>query len=331
MLHRRSICHAAMGSLAGFAATGLCGAARAQAAADGWPIRPIRLVVPFSPAGSSDAVGRFFAERLTNALGQPVVVENRNGLAGTLGMDVVAKSAPDGYTVVLATANQTINETLQPRRPHQLMRDFAPVAMLNRFPLAVAVTKELPVTSPAELIAYAKANPGRLDFASSGPGSVFHLSAEIFAQQAGITMQHVPFRNYNEARTALMSGQIQVMFDVTISLAQLINSGLIRGLATTGTERATLLPDLPLLSDTLPRYEAFQWNALMVPANTPQAIITRLNTEVNRILADPATAAAQQAQGAVIMPMQPAELAAFMKADIDQQREAIALAGVRPE
>lgn len=329
LLHRRSMGRAALGFLA--AGLAVHRPALAQPSTEGWPNRSVRLVVPYSPAGSSDAVGRFFAERLSTALGQPVVVENRNGLAGTLGMDVVAKSPPDGYTVVLATANQTINETLQPRRPHQLMRDFAPVAMLNRFPLAMAISKELPANNAAELIAYAKANPGRLDYASSGPGSVYHLSAEIFAKKAGITMQHVPFRNYNEARTALMAGQIHLMFDVTISLAQLINAGLMRGIATTGTERSTLLPNLPLLSDTVAGYEASQWNALLVPAGTPASIIARINTEVHRILVDPGAAAFQQSQGAVVTPMSPAELTSFIRADIDEHREAIALAGVRPE
>ena len=328
-LRRRALVGAALASGALAAAP-----VRAQGGVQGtgaWPTRPIRLIVPYSPAGASDVVMRMLAERLTPALGQPVVIENRAGLAGTIGTDAAAKSAPDGYTVVNAAANQTINETLQPRRPFRLLRDLVPIAGVNSFALALAVNNALPVRDVPELIGYGRANPGKLNYASSGPGSVYHLAAELFRFRAGIEMQHIPFRNYNEARTALLANQINLMFDGSFSLASLIGNGSIRGLATTGRERTPLLPDLPLVADTLPGYEMAQWNGLLGPAGIPRPIVERLNAEVNTILADPRTIEEQRALGATTMRMSPAEFGAFLQREIDAQREVIGRAGVQPE
>jgi tripartite-type tricarboxylate transporter receptor subunit TctC len=296
-----------------------------------WPTRPVRIVVPFAAAGSSDAVGRFLADRLSPALGQPFIVENRPGLAGTIGVDHVAKSAPDGHTFVLITTNQTINETLQPRRPYQLLRDLMPVAAVNTLHLALAVAPALPARNVAELVVHAKANPGKLDYGSSGPGSVFHLAAEVFAARAGIEMQHIPFRQYSEARTALVAGQLHLMFDAAFTLEPLIRPGRVRGLATTGAERSPLLPELPTLAETIPGYEAALWNGLLGPAGLPPSIVERMNAAVNRILADPATIAAQSRIGATTTPGSPAAFAAFLRTDIEQQATAIRLARVEPE
>jgi tripartite-type tricarboxylate transporter receptor subunit TctC len=301
--------------------------ARAQEAA--WPPgRPIRLVVPFAAAGSSDVLGRYLAERLQRELGQPVVVENRAGAGGTLGAAAVAQAAPDGTTFLIITTNHAINETLQPKRGYDLLRDFTPVAGINALPLALAVANAVPAKTVPELVAYAKANPGKLDYATSGPGSLYHLISEQFAKRSGIEMQHIPFRNFNEGRTALIAGQVQVMFDAAFTLAPLIQEGRIRGLATTGTARLALLPELPLLSDSVPGLQALLWNGLLGPANLPKRITEGMNAALNKVLADPATVADQAKLGAIVTPGTPEAFAAFLRREITTQAEAVRAAGV---
>ena len=300
-------------------------------AQDGWPRRPIRLIVPYSPGGSTDTVARQLAERLARPLGQSVVVENRPGLAGSLGVDLVAKAAPDGYVMVVGTTNQTINETLQPRRPFNLMADLAPVAMINSFPFALAVANALPVRSVAELQAHARAHPGALNYASSGQGSALHLTAERLRVQMGVEMQHIPFRNYAEARTALIAGQIQLMFDGVFTLAPLIRAGQIRGLATTGATREAQLAELPTLAESWPGFQASLWNGIFAPAATPGPVVARINAEVNRILAEPEMVAAQAAIGAVGMPMTPADFRRFLEAEITRHADIVRMAGVQPD
>ncbi|MBR0653686.1 tripartite tricarboxylate transporter substrate binding protein [Plastoroseomonas arctica] len=312
----------------GLAATTLAFPAIAQ---DAWPRRTLRVIVPYSPGGATDTVARLLAERLTRALGQGVVVENRPGLAGTIGVDAVAKSAPDGYSLVIGTTNQAINETLQPRRPFRLMTDLAPVAMLDSFPFALAVPNRLPVTTLAELVAHARARPGALNYASSGPGSALHLTVERLCAEAGVTMQHIPYRNYAEARTGLIAGQIDLLFDAVFTLAPLIRAGQIRGIATTGLARAALLPELPTLAETLPGFEAGLWNGVFAPAATPAPVIERLHGEINRILADAEMVAAHTALGAVVSPMSVAEFRAYLDSEIARHAAVVAAAGVQPE
>ncbi len=307
----------------------LPGLARAQPA---WPPgRPIRIVVPFAAAGSSDVLGRYLAERLQRDLGQPVVVENRAGAGGTVGAAAVSQAAPDGTTFLIITTNHAINETLQPRRGYDLMRDFTPVAMINALPLALAVANAVPARTVPELASYAKVNPGKLNYATSGPGSLYHLFSELFAKRTGIEMQHIPFRNFNEGRTALVAGQVQVMFDAAFTLAPLIQEGRIRGLATTDTQRVPILPDLPLLSDSVPGLTATLWNGLLAPPNLPRPIVEGMNAAINRLLADPGVVADQARLGAVVKPMTPEAFAAFLKREVEAQAEAVRLAGVTPE
>ncbi len=300
-------------------------------AQEAWPRWPLRLVVPYSPGGATDTVARLLAERLARALGQPVVVENRPGLAGTVGVDTVAKAAPDGHTLVVATTNQAINETLQPRRPFRLLEDLAPVAMIDSFPFALAAANALPVTSVAELVAYAKAHPGELNYASSGPGSALHLTMERLRAEARIELQHVPFRNYAEARTALVAGQIQLMFDGVFTLAPLITAGQMRGLATTGPSRAALLPGLPTLAETWPGFEAGLWNGVLGPARMPAAVVARLNAEVNKILADQEMIDAQARLGAEGMPLSVSGFREFLVAEVGRHAAVVRAAGVQPE
>ena len=308
---------------------GLAALAAWPAHAQAWPSRPIRIVVPFGLGGSADVAARFLAEPLSQALGQPVVVENRPGAGAVIGTDVVAKSVPDGHTLLLMSNTHTANETLLPNRPYVLLRDLAPVAAVNIAHHVLAVHPSVPAQTLPELIAYAKANPGRLDFASSGPGTPYHIAGEVFCAMAGIQMNHIPFRGSNEARTALIAGQVPVMFDAIPTMREQITSGRVRGLATTAPQRSPLLPELPAVAEAVPGYEASIWLGLMAPAGTPAPVIGRLHAEIGRILALPATREAQARAGAEPMVMPIEAFADFLRRDIERQREWIRMARIQ--
>jgi tripartite-type tricarboxylate transporter receptor subunit TctC len=300
--------------------------ARAQA----WPARPVRIVVPFGLGGSADVAARFLAEPLQAALGQPFVVENRPGAGAVIGTDLVAKSQPDGYTLLLMSNTHTANETLLPNRPYRLMQDLAPVAAINIAHHVLAVHPSIPAQTVPELIALLRANPNRYDYASSGPGTPYHVAGEVFLAMANAQATHVPFRGSNEARTALIGGQVPIMFDAIPTMREQIVAGRVRGLATTGPQRSPLMPELPTVAETLPGYEASIWLGIMAPAATPTAVRERLNAEVGRILALPATRDAQARAGAQPMPMSIAEFDAFLRADITRQAEFIRMARMTP-
>jgi tripartite-type tricarboxylate transporter receptor subunit TctC len=319
MPHRRPLALAAPALLAALSA-------RAQAA---WtPTRPVRIVVPFGLGGSADVAARFLAEPLSQALGQPFVVENRPGAGATIGTDQVAKSAPDGHTLLLMSNTHTANETLLPNRPYVLMRDLAPVAAINIAFHALVVHPSIAARTLPELIALLRANPGRFDYASSGPGTPYHIAGEVFRSMAGVEVQHVPFRGSNEARTAVVSGQVPIMFDAIPTMREQIAGGRVRGLATTGPERSPLLPELPTVAETLPGYEAAIWLGLMAPAGTPRAAVERLNAEVNRVLERPETRERQVAAGAQVLPMTVEAFDAYLRRDIERQREWITSARI---
>jgi len=302
----------------------------APALAQSWPARPIRILVPFGLGGSADVAARALQEPLSAALGQPVVVENRPGAGAVIGTDLVVKSAPDGHTLLLMSNTHTANETLLPNRPYNLMRDLAPVAAVNIARHALVVHPSVPATTVPELIALLRANPGRYDYASSGPGTPYHIAGEVFLSMAGVQAQHIPFRGSNEARTALVAGQVPIMFDAIPTVREQILGGRVRGLATTGPARSPLLPELPTVADTLPGYEASIWLGVMAPTGTPAAIIERLNTEINAYLRRPETRDAQARTGAETTPMSIAEFGAFIRADILRQAEYIRMARITP-
>ena len=302
----------------------------APALAQGWPTRPIRIVVPFGTGGSADVAARALQEPLSAALGQSVIVENRPGAGAVIGTDAVAKAAPDGHTLLLMSNTHTANETLLPNRPYQLMRDLAPVAAVNIARHVLAVHPSVPAATVPELIALLRANPGRYDYASSGPGTPYHIAGEVFLAQAGVTAQHIPFRGSNEARTALVSGQVPIMFDAIPTMREQIIGGRVRGLATTGPARNALLPDLPPVADTLPGYEASIWLGVMAPTGTPASIIERLNADINAYLRRTETRDAQARAGAEPLPMSIAEFDAFLRADIRRQAEYIRMARITP-
>ena len=315
----------------GAAALALPAIARAQGAASGpWPQRPVRIIVPFGLGGSADVAARFLGEPLQAAMGQPFVIENRPGAGAVIGTDAVAKAAPDGYTLLLMSNTHTANETLIPNRPYRLMTDLAPVAAINIAHHVLAVHPSIPAQTVPELIALLKANPGKYDYASSGPGTPYHVAGEVFLAMAGAQAQHVPFRGSNEARTALISGQVPIMFDAIPTMREQIAAGRVRGLATTGPQRSPLMPELPTVAETLPGYEASIWLGLMAPAATPLPIRERVNAEIGRIMQLPATREAQARAGAQPMVMSIAEFDAFLRQDITRQAEFIRMARMTP-
>ncbi|MBD0276089.1 MAG: tripartite tricarboxylate transporter substrate binding protein [Acetobacteraceae bacterium] len=314
--------------LAAGVATAARPASAQPVAAPPWPTRPIRVVVPFGLGGSADVAARFLAEPLSAALGVPVVVENRPGGGAVIGTDVVAKAAPDGHTLLMMSNTHTANETLIPNRPYALLRDLSPVAAVNVAFHVLAVHPALPAETLPGLIDHVRANPGRVDFASSGPGTPYHIAGEVFCAMAGVRMNHIPFRGSNEARTALVAGQVPVMFDAIPTMREQIAGGRVRGLATTGPQRSALLPDLPSLTEVVPGYEASIWLGLMAPAGLPEPIAARLNAEVNRILGLSSTRDAQARAGALPMPMTVAAFGEFLARDIERQREWIRLARI---
>jgi tripartite-type tricarboxylate transporter receptor subunit TctC len=297
-----------------------------------WPNRPVRIIVPFGAGGSADIAARNVAEALGQELGHPFVVENRPGAGASIGTDAAAKAAPDGYTLLMMSNTHTANETLLPNRPYALMRDLAAAAGVNVAHHLLAVHPSLGVSSVAELIAKAKASPGKIDYASSGPGTPYHIAGEVFRAMAGIEIQHVPFRSSGEARTALISGTVPMMFDAIPTMQPHIAGGRARALATTGLQRDPLLPELPTVAEAgLPGYEASIWLGLMVPAQTPRPIVERLNAVTNSWLARPQTKDAMAKQGAQPMPMSAAAFDAFLRKDVETQRDYVRMAKITVE
>jgi tripartite-type tricarboxylate transporter receptor subunit TctC len=295
----------------------------------GWPNRPVRIIVPFGAGGSADIAARNVAEALSHSLGQPFVVENRPGAGAVIGTDVAAKSAPDGYTILMMSNTHTANETLIANRPYVLMRDLAAAAAVNVAHHVLAVHPSLGVSSVAELIAKAKANPGVIDYASSGPGTPYHIAGEVFRAMAGIQIQHIPFRSSGEARTALISGTVPMMFDAIPTMQPHVAGGRAKALATTGPQRDPLLPELPTVAEAgLPGYEASIWLGLMVPAQVPRPVVEKLNGAVNEWLARSQTKEAMAKQGAQPMPMSVAQFDAFLRKDVETQRNYVRMARI---
>ncbi|WP_353213373.1 tripartite tricarboxylate transporter substrate binding protein [Rhodovarius sp.] len=324
MLHRRR-------DLAGLAGLALAAPAlRSACAQAAWPERPVRLIIPFAASGGADTFTRLLTEPLGQAFGQPFVVENRPGGGGVIGTDAVAR-ATDGHTLMMLTVTHTANETLMPNRPYVLMRDFAPVACLNRTYQVLAVNANFPARNVAELIALAKARPGTLDYASSGPGTPYHIAFEVFSHAAGIQVQHLPFRLSGDARNAIAGGTVPMMFDGIATMMPLIQSGRVRALATTGPVRSSLMPDIPTVAETVPGYEQVGFNGVMAPASMPPALVQRLNREINRILGTDTIKAAFARLGAEMAPMSVAEYDTLLRTDIERRRQWIRLAGIQPQ
>jgi tripartite-type tricarboxylate transporter receptor subunit TctC len=254
------------------------------ASAQEYPTKPVKIIVPFAAGGPADIYARAIAQRLQEALKQSMIVENRVGGGAVIGTDAAAKSAPDGYTLLMMSNTQTVNESLIPNKPYQLMRDFVPVAPINSSDLLLVVNPSLPVKNLKELIALVKANPGKYNYASSGPGTPYHMAGELFKAMSGTFIVHVPYRGSSGARTDVIGGQVEMMFDAVPTMIEQVKSGRVRALATTGLNRSSVLPDVPTVSESgVKGYEATIWLGIMAPKGTPTAIVEKLNVEINKI------------------------------------------------
>jgi tripartite-type tricarboxylate transporter receptor subunit TctC len=315
---------ALVGVLAG---AGLVPAADAQA----YPTRPIRLVVPFPPGGSLDVVARALGQKLSEAWGQPVLIDNRPGAGGNIGADLVAKSAPDGYTILEgALSTHAVNVSLYARVPYDPIKDFAPITLVAITPNVLVLNAAFPVNSVPELIAYAKAHPGALAFGSGSNGSAGHLAGELFKTEAGVDMVHVPYKGGAPALQALLAGDTQLMFDNLANSTPQLKAGRLKALAVTTAKRSPLAPDLPTLSETgLPGFDIYTWWGFMAPAGTRPDIIAKWNAEVRRILATPEMRAFFAQQGAEPAPTTPEQFAALIKSEIPKYAKIVRESGAK--
>jgi tripartite-type tricarboxylate transporter receptor subunit TctC len=301
--------------------------ARAQA----YPTRPVRWIVPFPAGGQGDILTRLIGQWLSERLGQPFVIENRTGAAGNIGTEAVVRSAPDGHTLLFVSTPTSINATLYDNLNFNFIRDIAPVASMSRGVGVMVVTPAFPSGSVAEFIAYAKANPGQIRMASGGYGSLAHVYGELFKMMAGIDLAHVPYRGTPLALPDLLSGQVQVMFDLATNALEQIRTGKLRALGVTTATRLDVLPDIPAIAESLPGYEASGWQGVGAPKNTPTEIVDRLHKEINAALADPKIAARLADLGLVAMPMSLAEFGKFIADETEKWGKVVKFAGLKPQ
>jgi tripartite-type tricarboxylate transporter receptor subunit TctC len=297
-----------------------------SAHAEDYPARPIRIIVPFGAGGPADIAARLVGNVLQQSLGQPIVVENHTGAGGVIGTQEVVKSAADGYTLLMMSNTQTANESLlsAAQRKYDLMRDLVPIAPLNYSDLVIVVNPSVPAKTLAEFIALAKSQPGKLNYASSGQGTPYHMAGELFKSMAGIDVVHVPYRNSGDARTGVISGQVQMMIDAVPTMAPNITEKQVRALATTGSKRSNVLPDVPTASEAgVPGYEATIWLGLMAPAGTPKPIIDKLAAAIADFVKKPEVLKLWKQQGAVPMAMTPEEFDKFLRGDIAKWAEVV--------
>ncbi len=311
-------------------ATVLLAFATLSAWAQNYPGRTVRIIVPFAAGGPADIYARVLGQRLQETLGQPFIVEDRPGGGSIVGTDAVAKSAADGYTLLMMSNTHTVNESLIARKPFRLMEDFVPVAPVNYSDLVLVVHPSVDARTVKELIALAKAKPNVLNYASSGPGTPYHMAGELFKAMAGVEIVHVPYKGSSGARTDVLGGQVQMMFDAITTMAPNARAGKVRALATSGKTRSSVLPDLPTVSEAgVPGYEAVIWLGVMAPAGTPAPIVERLNGEINKVLNDPQIRAAWAKQGATPMIMSTREFGEFLRADIAKWARVVKISGAK--
>ena len=314
----------------------LIGAAVLAAATAAWaqsyPSRPVKIIVPFAAGGPADNYARFMAQRLQEALGQSFVVDDRPGAGSVIGTDVAAKAPPDGYTLLMMSNTHTVNETLIPTKPFALMRDFVAIAPINYSDLVLVAHPSLPAASLKELIKLAAATPGKLNYASSGPGTPYHMAGELFKSMAGVYLVHIPYRGSSGARTDVIGGQVDLMFDAVTTMAEQARAGKVRALATTGRARSDVLPDVPTMAEAgVAGYEATIWLGLMAPRGTPKAVVDKLNEAVSKIVNQPEVRQLWAKQGAVPMLMSPEAFDKYARDDVAKWANVIKTAGIKAD
>jgi tripartite-type tricarboxylate transporter receptor subunit TctC len=298
-------------------------------AAQDYPNRPVKFVVPFGAGGPADVYARVLAQHLSEETKQTFVVEDRPGAGSIIGTDAVAKAAPDGYTLLIMSNTHTTNESLLPNKPFQLMRDFVPVATINYSDLLLVVHPSVPAKTVKELIELAKKEPGKLNYASSGPGTPYHMAGELFKAMTETDIVHVPHKASGDARNSVISGTVQLMFDAVTTMSALAKGGQVRALGTTGLTRSQLTPDLPTIAETVPGYEATIWLGVMAPKGTPAEIVTFLNTAINKVINLPEVKAAWLQQGAIPLVKTPQEFEAFLRKDIEKWANVVKVSGAK--
>ncbi len=299
------------------------------ASAQTYPSRTVKLIVPFGAGGPADVYARVLAQHLSEETKQTFVVEDRPGAGSIIGTDAVAKSAPDGYTLLVMSNTHTTNESLLPNKPFQLMRDFVPVATINYSDLLMVVHPSVPAKTVKEFIDLAKKDAGKLNYASSGPGTPYHMAGELFKAMSGTNIVHVPHKASGDARNSVLSGTVQMMFDAVTTMSELAKAGQVRALGTTGVKRSELTPDLPTIAETVPGYEATIWIGVMAPKGTPKEVITFLNTSINKVINLPDVKAAWLKQGAIPLVKTPEEFDAYLRKDIEKWANVVKVSGAK--
>jgi tripartite-type tricarboxylate transporter receptor subunit TctC len=303
-----------------------------SAAAQDYPSRPVRIIVPFAAGGPADIYARFIGQRLQDALGQPFIVDDRPGAGSIIGTEAVAKSPPDGYTLLMMSNTHTVNESLVPNKPFALMRDFVPVAPINYSDLVLVVHPSVQASNLRELIALAKSKPGQLNYASSGTGTPYHMAGELFKAMAGVDIAHVPYKGSSQARTDTLGGQVQMMFDAVPTMAEHVRSGRVRAFGTTGKTRSSVLANVPTVSEAgVPGYEAVIWLGIMAPKGTPAAVVQKLNAEIGKILGRSEVRDEWAKQGAFPMVMSIDEFGRYLNDDIVKWEKIVKISGAKPE
>jgi tripartite-type tricarboxylate transporter receptor subunit TctC len=312
----------------------LCGLLTCGSAswADNYPSRPVKIVVPFAAGGPADVYARFVAQRLQEGLGQSFVVDNKPGGGSVIGTDAAARAPADGYTLLMMSNTQTVNETLMRNKPYALMKDFVGVAPVNYSDLVLVIHPKVGINSLAELIKRAREQPGRLNYASSGPGTPYHMAGELLKSMAKIDMVHIPYKGSSGARTDVLGGQVEMMFDAVTTMAEQAKSGKVKALATSGKSRSDVLPDVPTLEEAgLPGYEATIWLGIMAPKGTPADVISKLNAAIAKMVSSTEVRQIWARQGAVPMVMTPAEFNNYIQADITKWERVIQSAGIKAD
>ena len=301
------------------------------ASAQTYPDHTVKLIVPFGAGGPADVYARVLAKYLSEETKESFVVEDRPGAGSVIGTDAVAKAKPDGYTLLVMSNTHTVNESLLPHKPFELMRDFVPVASVNQSDLLMVVHQSVPAKTVKEFIDLAKKEPGKLNYASSGPGTPYHMAGELFKALTKTNIVHVPHRASGDARNSVVSGTVQMMFDAVTTMTALAKGGQVRALATTGEKRNPLTPDLPTVAETVPGYEATIWLGVMAPKGTPKEVVDFLNKHINKVIESPEVKATWLKQGAVPLVKTPAEFDAFLRKDIEKWAKVVKEAGLAPK